>query len=228
MRKNTILETITAITFLVFVGVILYYSFYPFKVTTLDSIGIDAAEYCRGDWVEVDMQFTKHMDVEAQVTWYIVDGIVYELDSPGVNRPRGENHIVVSKQIPHSILPGKYNLRVTQEYEVHPLHQTIINTWNTPTFTVLGDEDCSTEEPVIESNQERPVINQSSNPRPGMDTIKPIEPTQQSGQSAQPVQVHQEQAQEQRGEPQVFTSEPEKTPVKDLLETVLKPVKGLL
>lgn len=224
MRKNTILETITAITFLVFVGVILYYSFYPFKVTTLDSIGINAAEYCRGEWVEVEMKFTKHMDVEAKVVWYIVDGIVYELDSPGVNRPQGENHIVVSKQIPLSILPGKYNLRVTQQYDVHPLHKPIINTWNTPTFTVLGEEDCPKEEE--QSTEQRPIINQSS-PAP----VQVVSPAQAAGQSAsqlQPVEIKQEQAQEQRGEPQIFTPEPQKAPVKDLLEAVLKPVRGLL
>lgn len=142
MRSNTILEKITGVVFLIFVGVLLYYSFYPFKITQLNSIGIDKAEYCRGEYIQIEMDFQKNMNVEAKVTWYIVDGIVYELDSPGISRPVGENHIIVSKQIPHSILPGRYNLRVTQKYNVHPLHKPIINTWNTPTFEVLPAEDC--------------------------------------------------------------------------------------
>ncbi len=226
MRKNTILETITAITFLVFVGVILYYSFYPFKVTTLNSIGINKAEYCRGEWVEIEMDFQKHMDVEAKVLWYIVDGIVYELDSPGINRPQGDNHIVVSKQVPHSILPGRYNMRVVQTYEVHPLHKPIVNTWNTPIFDVLPasecpdnpDENLSFPDPV-----NRPVIQQ---PAPQINSIEPS--TQNSGVSAQPAFQSTTVITEQKpSEPQVTTSKPE-TPVKDLVQSILKPVKGLL
>lgn len=221
MRKNTYLETITAIVFLIFVGVILYYSFYPFKVTTLKSIGINAAEYCRGDWVEVEMRFDKHMDIEAKITWFIVDGIVYELDSPGINRPQGQNHIVVSKQVPHSILPGKYNMRVVSTYAVHPLHKEIVNTWNTPTFEVLGDDKCDkiTEEPSDADSQERPVINEFSKPLPGVNTTpdKVIAPA--AGNSAQQ-NVY---VQEQRGEPQVNVTE-EKKPIKDLIDKV----KGLL
>lgn len=142
MRRNTLLEYLTAFVFLVFVGTMLYYIYYPFKVTTLNTIGIDAAAYCRGEWVEVEMSFVKHMDVVADVRWYIVDGIVYELDSPGISRPVGDNHFVVSKQIPLSILPGKYHLRTEMEYNVHPFHQAIINTWNTPTFIIKPDSEC--------------------------------------------------------------------------------------
>lgn len=225
MRKNTWLETVTGIVFLIFVGVILYYSFYPFKVTTLNSIGINAAEYCRGDWVEIEMKFQKHMDIEAKVVWFIVDGIVYQLDSPGISRPAGENHIVVSKQVPHSILPGRYNMRVVQTYQVHPLHKEIVNTWNTPTFEVLGDDKCDkiTEEPSDADSQERPVINEFSKPLPGVNTTpdKVIAPA--AGNSAQPVQQNNTYVQEQRGEPQTTVHE-EKKPIKDLIDKV----KGLL
>lgn len=146
MKKNTLLETITAITFFTFIGVFLYYAFYPFKVTTLNSIGIDKAEYCRGEWVKIDIDFQKHMDIQAEIKWYIVDGIVYQLDSPGISRPAGQNIITVSKQVPHSILPGVYNMRIEMKYMVHPLHNPIITSWNTPKFIVKEDKDCPTEE----------------------------------------------------------------------------------
>ena len=63
MKKNTFLETTTAIAFFTLMGIFLYYSFYPFRVTTLNSIGIDKAEYCRGEWVKVSMDFQKHMNI---------------------------------------------------------------------------------------------------------------------------------------------------------------------
>lgn len=143
MRRNTMLEKITAIVFLIFVGVVSYYAFYPFNPVTLNSIGIDRVEYCKGDWAEVELNFTKHMDVQAEVQWYIVDGIIYQLDSPGISRPLGNNNIVVTKQIPISLLPGEYNLRVELVYRIYPFHQPIVVAWDTPKFNVI---DCSVEE----------------------------------------------------------------------------------
>lgn len=227
MRKNTWLETITALAFLFFVGIVLYYSLWPFKVTTLNSIGIDAAEYCRGDWAQIDMRFVKHMDVEAEVTWYIVDGVVYELDSPGISRPVGENHVIIQKQVPLSIRPGKYNFRVTQEYNVHPFHKTITNTWNTPTFIVKDSDECPNEEDAskIPDPISRPVITQ---PTPASQPTLQAPQAQSAGGSAQPVEQSTTVVTEQRSEPQTFTPEPENTPIKDLLDAVVKPVKGLL
>lgn len=232
MRKNTYLETITAITFLIFVGVILFYSFYPFKVTTLESIGINASQYCRGDFVEVEMKFQKHMDIPAEITWYIVDGVVYELEAPGTARPKGDNHVIATKMVPYSILPGKYKMRVITKYNVHPLHPEIINTWDTPTFDVLGEEDCG-ETPQEDAQDEflnRPAVNQYSNPTTGSNTTPEVPITPQAGQSAQPTESTQQvevYVQEQRGEPQVENHKPE-TPVRDLIHDILKPVKGLL
>lgn len=140
-RRNTPLEILTAGVFIVFVSLILYFAFWPFKVTTLNTISIDNTEYCRGDWVKIEMDFQKHMDVQAEVKWFIVDGVIFELDSPGVSRPQGDNHIIVEKQVPASIVPGTYHMRVEMTYRVHPLHKPITTSWNTPTFTVL-DKDC--------------------------------------------------------------------------------------
>jgi len=142
MRSNTMLEKLTAIAAITFIGVFFYYAFYPFQVTQLNSIGIDKAAYCRGEWVQIEIDFTKYVDIQAEVQWFIVDGIVYQLDSPGITRPVGENKIIVSKQVPQSILPGRYNMRVEMEYKVHPLHGPIVNVWDTPKFEVMGNANC--------------------------------------------------------------------------------------
>lgn len=219
MRKNTALETITAVAFLLFIGVILYYSLYPFKVVTLNSIGIDAPEYCRGDWVKIEIDFVKHMDIQAQITWYIVDGIVYELDSPGISRPEGENHVMISKQIPHSILPGKYNLRVESKYDIHPFHQPIVNTWNTPTFTVLPEEKCGDRETTtFETPVTRPVLEPQDTVAPSAQTIQPQETTTQTT-----TVVTEESTQETPVQPT-----PKQNPIRELLETVVSPVQNLL
>ena len=148
MQRKPFLETLTVLVFFLFVGIILYYSFYPFKVTTLKSISIDKEEYCRGDWINVHIEFIKHMDIQAKVTWYVVDGIVFQLESPGVTRPEGDNQLDTSKQVPMSLLPGKYHLRVEMEYNVHPLHKPIINIWNTKTFTIMPSDKCPNVPPL--------------------------------------------------------------------------------
>ena len=145
MKRNSLLEYITLMLLLVFLMVLMYYSFYPFKITTLNSMDIDKKEYCRGEYVQVDINFTKHRDIQAKIDWYIVDGIVFKLESPGISRMVGENAIHVSKQIPFSILPGEYSLRVESTYHIHPLREPIVTIWNTPRFKVLEAENCPSD-----------------------------------------------------------------------------------
>lgn len=208
MRKNTWLELTTAIVFLIFVGIVLYYSFYPFKITTLESIGIDNAEYCRGDWVQVELKFIKHMDVQAQIKWYIVDGIVYELESPGVSRLPGDNHLLILKQIPYSILPGRYSLRMEATYLIHPLHKPIVNTWNTPTFEVLDASKCP------------------SNPDENLSFPDPInKPEDQKSiiQEEEPTTI----IIEKEDKSQTFTPEESPGIIESIMNSITKPVKGL-
>lgn len=137
------LEKLTAIVFLVFVSMVSYYAFYPFNPVTLNYVEIDKAQYCKGEYVEITLDFVKHMDIQAEVQWYIVDGIIYQLDSPGISRPVGDNHVVILKQVPISLLPGMYNLRTELTYRVHPFHQPITVAWDTPKFEVI---DCEVKE----------------------------------------------------------------------------------
>lgn len=134
---NTRLERTTAIAFMVFIGVYLFFSFYPFRTVTLHSFELDKTTYKKGEYVQVSLKFDKHINTKAKVQWYIVDGIVYQLDSPGISRPKGKNEVEVKKQVPESILPGKYHLRVEMEYNIHPLHQPINVSWNSPEFEVI-------------------------------------------------------------------------------------------
>ena len=142
MRRNTRLEILTVFVFLLFVGLIAYYAFYPFKVTQLHSISINSPEYCLEELVNIEIDFTKYMDITAEIRWFIVDGIIIELDSPGVSRPIGQNRVVVSKFIPRTILPGTYNFRVQSTYNIHPLRTPTVVSWDTPKFEVI---DCEKE-----------------------------------------------------------------------------------
>lgn len=225
MKRNTFLETITAIAFLVFLGIFLYYAFYPFKITTLNSIGIDRPEYCRGEWVKVNLDFQKHMDIQAEIKWYIVDGVVYQLDSPGISRPAGQNIITVSKQVPHSILPGVYNLRLEMKYLVHPLHNPIVDSWNTPKFVVKEDKDCP-------ASEELELGEPDGTPLPA-DRLIPSSPEPEiilypvQAQEQLEVENHQDntivvpdRSEEPKGEPQTPVP-PTSEPVKGLIDKVL-------
>lgn len=139
MKGNTVLERITAGAFIVLLVVLGYYAFYPVNPVTLHSISIDKDEYCLGEYANITMHFTKHINLQAEIDWYIVDGIIFKLDSPGISRPSGENTVVVKKQIPYSLNPGVYNFRSELKYIVHPIRSPIHVAWNTPDFSVI---DC--------------------------------------------------------------------------------------
>ena len=123
----------------------MYYSFYPFKIVTLNHFRVDKEEYCRGEYVQIDIDFTKYRNVKSEINWYIVDGIVFKLESPGITRPTGDNKLKRIKQIPHSILPGEYSLRVQATYYIHPLREPVVVEWDSPRFKVLDAEFCPSD-----------------------------------------------------------------------------------
>lgn len=222
MKKNTSLETMTALAFFLFLGVLSYYAFYPFRITTLHSMGIDKPEYCRGEWVRVEMDFEKHMDIQADIKWYIVDGIVYQLDSPGISRPEGQNKVTVSKQVPHSVLPGEYNLRIEMEYNVHPLRSPIITSWDTPKFTVLDESDCPKKDELELGEPDPNAPKPTPDPSPTPMLLPVLYPVHAEGNSQIQEQniVVPDRSTDPQGEPQ--TPVPPQTEKPSLLDRIKK------
>jgi len=130
------LEKMTVFLFALFIGVLLYFMLYPFNPATLKSFKTEKTLYKRGEEAIIELKFNKHMNVTPKTKWSIVDGVVYELNTPGQARPTGQQTTYTSKTIPLSIMPGKYHFRVELEYNVHPLHQIIYYVWNSNDFTV--------------------------------------------------------------------------------------------
>lgn len=213
MRNNTMLEKLTAIAFLLLVGVLSFYAFYPFKPVELRSFAINKDTYCLGEFAEVTIEFTKNIDAKAEIEWYIVDGIIFQLDSPGISRPVGENVSYSTKQIPLSLNPGKYRFRIEIYHDIHPTRQPIHTTWESPWFEVI---DCGSVEP---NDPEKPKAQSSESP------VLTPQVSQEQQQVIVPTEgAHREsQSQTPAGE----TPE-DPTPIKDIVDSVLDPVKGLL
>lgn len=99
----------------------------PFKITT--------PVVTRGEFVEYDIEFTKHYEVKPKVTYYLIDGIVIPLSGDGVSRQVGKNIVQGKKQIPLIIPPGKYRMQIDLEYEFVPWRK-LYYSWQSEIFEV--------------------------------------------------------------------------------------------
>lgn len=125
---------------LLLIGLILYFTLYPFQPYTFHYMKTDKISYCRGEKVTITISFRKNMNVQPSIKWFIVDGTVLPLDDIEViTLPLGENKVLSYKKVPESILTGMYRFRLEQAPIVHPLHSPILYTWNTNEFEV---KDC--------------------------------------------------------------------------------------
>lgn len=138
MRK--LINLVSYLTIILAMGLVVYayyLSFYPFKVVQLNSFTVTTTEpIYRGGYIEYNLDFDKLLPIKPRVTYFLVDGIIVELEGTGINQVVGEQKVTRSRRIPETVNPGVYKFRIELEYPVAPW-RTINYTWISNEFTVL-------------------------------------------------------------------------------------------
>lgn len=119
--------------------IILFFTIlYPFEIVTLNKnpFSIVTPTVKRGDYVEYELHFTKHLNIKPKATYYLIDGMVIRLYGEGVSRQVGENIVKGKKTIPDSIPPGKYRIQIDLEYEIVPWRK-LYYSWQSEIFEII-------------------------------------------------------------------------------------------
>lgn len=115
-----------------------YLAFFPFNPVTLGHFKVISHEIKPGEYLEYQLEFTKNMDIKPQVTYYIIDGSIVQLNiGGGASRPLG--HQVRNQEIliPLSIRPDmSYLLQIDLVYKVN-IFQTKYYSWRSEKFQVV-------------------------------------------------------------------------------------------
>lgn len=116
-----------------------YFLFYPFKIVELKRFYVTSAIVKKGDFVNYTLSFEKFREIKPKVTYYLVDGVRYELIGGGARQPEGEAVLTGSKYIPitKAIPAGVYRLQIDLSYSINSLREPIEYSWFSNTFEIV-------------------------------------------------------------------------------------------
>lgn len=119
-----------------FIAYLYYLTFYPIKVVELQKFTVDNVRVKRGGQINYTLDFTKYRPYKPEVKYYLVDGIVVQLEEYGSFQEVGNHHLVRTKTIPTTILPGTYKLRIEIKYGITAWRE-LTYVWESNEITVL-------------------------------------------------------------------------------------------
>lgn len=138
MKKSIIILSYTTICLAFLLLLWFFYTLlWPFQAVKLNvsPAKILTPVVARGEHVEIELNFTKLMELKPEVTYYLVDGEITKLAETGLNRPTGQNVVVSTRTIPKNTLPNTYWIQIDLVYEIVPWRK-LYYTWRTEPFEV--------------------------------------------------------------------------------------------
>lgn len=118
------------------IAYLFYLTFYPIKVVELHSFTVDNLRVKRGGTINYSLDFEKFRPYKPDVKYYLVDGIVVQLEEYGSFQEVGKHHLVRTKTIPTTILPGTYKLRIEIKYDITAWRE-VTYVWESKEITIL-------------------------------------------------------------------------------------------
>ncbi len=137
-KKMITLEWATFVSALLFMSMVAFYLFYPFQPVQLltDPIPVVNKQVKAGETVTLKINFDKRMNINPQITYYLVDGFVLELSQASVSRAIGQNAVTREILIPQTSTKGMRKIRIELDYKINIL-RTVHYSWDSEEFEVI-------------------------------------------------------------------------------------------
>lgn len=130
---------VSVVAWFVTLGIYAFLMFFPFKVVTLNKFEITTPEVRAGELVCFNLDFTKHMNLGADVKWSLVNRTIVPLPSASTRRPLGDFNGELCKLIPEwlGVEAGPHRLQVDLSYELISIRPKIEYTWYSDEFQIV-------------------------------------------------------------------------------------------
>lgn len=142
--KHLIIYRIS-LSIIVFACLLIIYAMYllfcPYNIITVkdqDNLKLDKTEVIAGETVNHYMEICKHLDYDAEVSYQIVDGIIYNLPVRVSNAPLGCSKVWIAIKVPDVLTSGEYYISAVAKYKVSAI-RTITYHFKTETFTITDN-----------------------------------------------------------------------------------------
>lgn len=193
------IEQVTSGAILALIGYAAYLLFYPFHVVTLNKpVVVEETKVYPGDFITVDLDFTKHMDIAPETKWILVcNSATYTLTNTGRNLQAGDYKNKVKKQIPPEAFPDVCNIEIHLSYMIHPVRSPKIYIWESSSFEVVSREATQSAQPTVINVQVEPEGNPDTIVvPPTVEETNVIVNTEQQSSDPQPTPESQNQPEE--------------------------------
>jgi hypothetical protein len=119
-----------------------FWMFYPYKTITQEPkpfklVGSNVTT--QGGVISYEYSYCKYTDKQATVSKQFVDGLTFQSEDIATVLDKGCGHVHRQINIPETLPPGEYKMRIIAVYDMNPLRQIeIVN--ETEEFKVLAQE----------------------------------------------------------------------------------------
>jgi hypothetical protein len=138
MEIRKIINNISYLTIILFVGLIgllFFWSIYPYKPLVLNNVRLNKTEVNRGEHLLVSADYCKNTNKQADLFISFIDGLVYNPQPQVINLEKGCHHATLSIYVPKALPIGEFKLKGVFRYKINPIR--IIEFINiTENFTV--------------------------------------------------------------------------------------------
>ena len=118
---------------------IMYLMFCPYNIIDVkdsQSMKVSDKEITAGSTISHYMYYCKYKDYSAEVTYQIIDGVIFHLPTRISNTPVGCKKVWVPIKLPEILPPGEYYISAVAKYKVNPVRE-ITKTFKTETFKII-------------------------------------------------------------------------------------------
>ena len=89
-----------------------------------------------GEILRYKCVFKKNTSIKPTISKRLIDGIVYAFPRTRPSNPVGDNDIICTVEIPHSIPKGEYILDTSACYQMNPIREVCVD-YQTESFLVI-------------------------------------------------------------------------------------------
>jgi len=130
MEIRKIINNISYLTIILFVGLIgllFFWSIYPYKPLVLNNVRLNKTEVNRGEHIRILADYCKNTNKQADLFISFIDGLVYNPQPQVIDLESGCHSTVLSVYIPKNLPTGEFLLKGVFRYKVNPIRNVEIN-----------------------------------------------------------------------------------------------------
>jgi hypothetical protein len=139
MKLLNYISYLTLVTAFICVGVLGFWSLYPYKPNDIKSLKILDTVVTAGGTLSYEVSYCKETTLHATVTRSFVNGVIFTTNTVSGDVPMGCHTNKVYIVVPQELPSGTYSLRILWVYKVNPIREVAL-VLDSNKFQIIGSD----------------------------------------------------------------------------------------